>query len=471
MTAPRACPPDARVRVLRSPLTDPGRSPGPSRYFLPSEPWRRNQIAVTVAAALVFLGFALVMPFLPFYVKSLGVHGMPAVAFWSGIFLTIPPLLASILGPGWARIAERVGLKIMVQRVLITITLHWGLMYFARNVWHVLALRILLGLFSGFGTMSVALVTHGCPQSRIGRAVGALQATQILSTAFGPFLGGVLAQAIGIRATFVVTFALCAMGLLLVMALYSDTVADPDEAERITVVVGQAGPVSEGVRAVVPAPPAAAPRRGRSMSYRQMLALPLFLRLMPLLFFVNVVDRALSLIVPLSIDVMSGPGGREVATTGVVVSAGAFASAASAYVLGHGGSRIGPLRLLALSLLGGFVSIVPMAFCRSVLPFAALRTLLGLSVGGAATLAYTLAGEVIPASARATGYGMLSSAAMLGGSMGPIVSGLLTSIDLRAPFVVSGLLYLALTLHVTLMLRRRSRAPARAMAARGGGRA
>jgi DHA1 family multidrug resistance protein-like MFS transporter len=424
---------------------------------------------VTVAAALVFLGFALVMPFLPFYVKSLGVQGMPAVAFWSGIFLTIPPLLASILGPGWARIAERVGLKIMVQRVLITIALHWGLMYFARNVWHVLALRILLGLFSGFGTMSVALVTHGCPQSRIGRAVGALQATQILSTAFGPFLGGVLAQEIGIRTTFVVTFVLCVLGLLFVMALYSDTVADPDEAERITVVVGQAGPVSEGVRAVIPEPPAT-PRRGRSMSYRQILALPLFLRLMPLLFFVNLVDRALSLIVPLSIDVMSGPGGHAVATTGVVVSAGAFASAASAYFLGHGGSRLGPLRLLALSLLGGFVSIVPMAFCRSILPFAALRTLLGLSVGGAATLAYTLAGEVIPASARATGYGMLSSAAMLGGSMGPIVSGLLTSIDLRAPFLVSGLVYLALTLHATLMVRRRGRAPTHAVAARGGGR-
>src|SRR2546427_10133307 len=78
-------------------------------------------------------------------------------------------------------------------------------------------------LFSGFGTMSVALVTHGCPRDRIGRAVGVLQATQILSTALGPLVGGFLAQAIGIRCTFLVTFALCAAAFLFVLALYHDT--------------------------------------------------------------------------------------------------------------------------------------------------------------------------------------------------------------------------------------------------------
>ncbi|MGH2668799.1 MAG: MFS transporter, partial [bacterium] len=213
-------------------MNDPTSRARPARALLPRETWRRNQIAITVAAAMVFLGFTLVMPFLPFFVESLGVRGTAAIAAWSGLLLTVSPLIAALLGPFWGRLADRVGMKIMVQRVLFTITLQWALMYFVTSVWQVLGLRIVLGLFSGFGTMSVALVTHGCPRDRIGRAVGSLQATQILSTAVGPFLGGILGDLIGIRSTFLVTFALCAAAFVLVMAMYRDTVHDGEADVR-----------------------------------------------------------------------------------------------------------------------------------------------------------------------------------------------------------------------------------------------
>jgi MFS family permease len=451
---------------------------------VPLEPWRRNQIAITVAAAMVFLGFTLVMPFLPFFVASLGVRGTAAIAAWSGLLLTVSPLLAAVLGPFWGRLADRVGMKIMVQRVLFTIALQWLLMYFVQSVWHVLALRIVLGLFSGFGTMSVALVTHGCPRDRIGRAVGTLQATQILSTAVGPFLGGVLGDLIGIRATFLVTFVLCAGAFVLVMVLYRDTAHAADEpaarraraasgagggagsaapGEEAPVVVAEAGPVSAGVRAVVapaPAPPSPSRRPGERLPLRRILALPLILPLLPILFLVNAVDRSLALVVPLVLAEMIGPGPGVVATTGAVVSAGAFASAASAYLLGRGATRRSPMRLLLSSLAGGCLAIAPLAACQTVGAFAALRILLGLAVGGAATLAYTLGGDVIPAGARASGYGLLSSVAMLGGAVGPILSGLLSAIDLRASFVAGAALYLAMSLHVALLVRRAEPRPA-----------
>src|SRR5262249_35765945 len=110
-----------------------------SPTWLPPEPWRRNQIAVNVAAAMIFLGFTLVTPFMPFFVRSLGVEEDARVALWSGILLSVSPLLASILGPLWGRLADAVGMKAMVQRVLFTIAVHWGLMFFTRNVWQVLA--------------------------------------------------------------------------------------------------------------------------------------------------------------------------------------------------------------------------------------------------------------------------------------------------------------------------------------------
>jgi DHA1 family multidrug resistance protein-like MFS transporter len=425
------------------------------RPFLPREPWRRNQIAVTVAAGMVFLGFSLVMPFLPFYVRSLGVQGMAHVALWSGVLLTITPLLAALMGPVWGRLADRVGMKIMVTRVILAMTLHWALMYFATSIWQVLALRILLGLFSGFGTLSVSLVTHGSPRDRIGRAVGGLQATQILSTAVGPFFGGLLAQLIGIRQTFLLTFALCASAFLFVVILYREGTARRSEREAGDVVVPQEGPVTAGVRAVI-ARPGPTPSTAR-VSFRNILSLPMYLPLLPLLFLINMVDRSFSLSVPLSIASFAGEGGTVEATTGFVMSAGAFASAASAFILGRRSALLSPLRLLGWSLIGGVLAILPMALCREVLPFALLRVLLGLSVGGAATLAYTLGGDIIPESVRASGYSLLSSSAMLGGSMGPLACSLLTSIDLRATFVAGGLVYCVLVLVVYRLIGRAKR--------------
>lgn len=402
---------------------------------------------------MVFLGFSLVMPFLPFYVRTLGVEEMGDVALWSGILLTVTPLLAAILGPVWGRLADRIGMKIMVTRVIFAMTIHWGLMYFATSIWHVLALRIFLGLFSGFGVLSVALVTQGAPRDRIGGAIGSLKATQILCTAVGPFIGGVLAEWIGIRHTFLLTFVLCAGAFVFVLLLYRDGVArtiHPAGVEEL--VVPQEGPVAAGVRAVVTGgEPSPAEHRP---TLREILALPMFLTLLPLLFLMNLVERTFTLSVPLTMQSFIGEGGSLEATTGVVVSAGAFAGALSAWLLGRLATRWSPLTLLSWSLVGGLVTILPMAFCREILPFALLRVLLGLASGGAATLTYTFGGQFIPDSVRASGYGLLSACAMLGGSMGPIVCSGLTAIDLRANFVAGGLIYLVLVVLVARLIGR-----------------
>jgi DHA1 family multidrug resistance protein-like MFS transporter len=446
-------------------MTEPAARHRAVRHLLPGEPWRRNQIAVTVAAAMVFLGFTIVMPFLPFYVESLGVRGVKEIALWSGLFLTISPLLAAVLGPIWGRLADRVGMRIMVQRVLFTIALHWGLMYFATSLWEVLALRVMLGLFSGFGTMSVALVTHGCPRERIGRAVGVLQATQILSTALGPSLGGVLADLVGIRNCFLVTFALCVTALFFVRFLYRDIRAEAGEADVVPIVVPQEGPVSAGVRAVVPAvasPVGPAGRREARLSMRRIVALPPFPALLPLLFLLNLVDRSMFLSVPLFITALSPRGGAVQATVGAVMTAGAAASAASAYLLGRRAARVAPARILAWSLAAGSVAIASMALCHSILPLASLRVLAGLAVGGAATLAYTIAGEVIPDTVRATAYAFLSSTALLGGAVGPILTGFLSILDVRAPFVAGGVVYVILAVVAARLARRPHWRPATA---------
>ncbi|MGH9748545.1 MAG: MFS transporter, partial [Candidatus Polarisedimenticolia bacterium] len=414
---------------------------------------------MTVAAGMVFFGFTLVMPFLPFYVASLGVDDRREVALWSGFLMTVSPFLAAILGPLWGRLADRVGLRLMVQRVLFTIALHWGLMFLAGSLWHVLALRIMLGLFSGFGTMSIALVTQGCPRERIGRAVGLLQATQILSTALGPFVGGILAEWIGIRKAFLVTCVLCTLALLFVRLLYRNVPAEQEEDRSVDPIVLAPGPVAEGARAVVPGRTSVPAASGRP-SFRDLLGLPLFLPLLPLLFFINLVDRSLFLSVPLLITGILPPGSRAEGVVGMVISAGALASAASAYLFGHRAARTSPATLLVWSLAGSAATLAPIAFCRTILPLGVLRVLVGAALGGAATLAYTLGGAFIPARVRATAYAILSSVALLGGAFGPILAGLLSTRDPRVPFLAGAALCVGLSLLAASLARREWVSPA-----------
>ncbi|HEU5179978.1 MAG TPA: MFS transporter [Candidatus Polarisedimenticolia bacterium] len=398
---------------------------------LPAEGWRRNQAAVNIAAGLVFFGFTLVMPFLPLYVAELGVVGVERIAFWSGLLLSAPPLLAALLGPFWGRIAERTGMKLMVGRVLITMTVIWALMYFAENVTQVLILRIVLGIFSGFSAMSAALVTQGCPHERIGRAIGTLQATQILSTAAGPFAGGLLYALVGIRNAFLVTSACCAFALILILILYRDSAATAH-----------------------PAPGSLSGADSRGSRWKLVRSLPGFLPLIPFLFLVNLVDRCFPTVIPLVVQSMVGDDSVRVATSsGLIVTSYALAAAASAYVLGHVAARRRPAGILVGVLSGSALLTALMVLCRTPTQFLVLRVLAGILAGGALTLGFAAAGPLIPPHRRASLYGILSSASLLGGAVGPLASGILVAIHLRAPFVAAALTYAGLVLWVMIRLR------------------
>ena len=385
-------------------------------------PWRRNQIAVTVAAVLVFAGFTLVLPFLPYYVEAVGVRGR-AVNVWSGVLLSVAPLLAALMAPVWGRLADRYGMKIMVQRTTLTMVIHWILMAFAQNVTHLLALRIFLGLFSGFATMSVALVTLGAPPEKTGSLVGTLQASQILAASAGPFFGGLLYETIGLRATCFVTALFCLAGFALISFSYDDRDVSPSPAPR-------SGPGSPRATGILARPFSPSRTRGSMdpdrIPLRSIAALPGFAAIAAVLFFATVISRSFGLVTPIVVQqFMTGAGGVGL-LAGIAVSSGSLAEALSAMVQGRMSGRMSPQVLIFMGLLLASVAVLPMILARGVLAFTALRTLQGLVAGGTLTLGYTMAGRIIPESARATGYGLLSSAAMMGGAFGPVLAGLIS---------------------------------------------
>ena len=76
----------------------------------------------------------------------------------------------------------------------------------------------------------------------------------------------------------------------------------------------------------------------------------------------------------------------------------------------------------------------------------------GISIGAATTCAYTAASSIIPSGARGSGFGLLTTASLVGLAVSPIVSWLLGSTSLRAVFVVDACLLVMLAVLVSRLM-------------------
>jgi len=384
--------------------------------LLPAEPWRRNQYVTTATVFVVFTGFAFVLPFLPIYVRQLGVRGDDAVALWAGVLIGVAPLLAGLLAPVWGRLADRHGQKRMAVRALGSYVILLALSALVTNVGQLLALRIGVGLFGGIGPLGLAMATSLAPREQTGRAVGMIQAAQILSAAVGPLLGGFLADAVGIRWTFLATSALCAGALVLVALYYEE-----------------------------PPLPAAAEAAARA-PFGEVLRLPGVGTLLAVLFLVNFIGRSFTPILPMYIEGLGVPASRLAFATGLVICLYSVAAALSAAYLGRASRHRSPRGLLVATLIGGALTVLPMAAVSSFGSLLLLAVLLGLASGGSLTLCYTIGGLMVPAEIRTTAFGFFAGAALFGGAISPSVAGLLAHWELRGIYYLDAALFVALTL-------------------------
>jgi DHA1 family multidrug resistance protein-like MFS transporter len=375
---------------------------------------RTNLWITVVMVFVVFTGFAFVLPFLPLYVRELGIEDEEQAALWAGVLIGVAPLLAGLLAPVWGRLADRYGQKPMAVRALVAYVVLLLLSAAVDDVWQLFALRTGVGLFGGIGPLGLAMATSAMPRESTGVAVGRIQAAQILSAAVGPLAGGLLADTVGIRWTFVLTAALCAIALVLVLRFYVET--------------GR------------PAPESAEPKAPFSL----VLHLPGVLPLLLVLLLVNFVGRSFTPILPLQLSRLGVSPTALASSTGLLISIYAVAAASSAALLGRASRTRSPSALLAVSLLAGALTVLPLAFARSFTMFAVPATLLGLASGGALTLCYTIGGLMVPPAHRTMAFGFFSAAALFGGSVSPSVAGLIAHWDLRGIYYLDAAVFVVL---------------------------
>jgi len=382
--------------------------------------WRRNVYAVTAACFLGFAGFTLVMPFLPLFIAQLGVTGVGSIAIWTGVSLGITPGLTALLAPAWGRLGDRYGRKIMVERSMISFVVLMTAMAFVTRAWHVLAIRIVQGIFAGYGSLSVAMAAESAPRDRMPSAIGLVQTAQRLGPAVGPVIGGVLAGLVGLRRAFIVTALFYAVGLVVVWVMYDDhAVARRQEVDAdVDMLPGVARP-------------AAAP-----VTFRSVLAFRNFMLMLGVIFGLQFVDRSFGPVLPLYVEQLGIAHARVPLVAGILFSIMACSGALGHHVCGKLLQRFSTrLVIVGGTVVAGTGSVLVAANQIWVLCVAAVC--LGLGIGAAMTASYTAAGSVIPARAHGTGFGVLTSASLIGMASSPLIAGFLGGTSIRAVFLLN----------------------------------
>ena len=370
--------------------------------------WRRNVAAITVASFMGYTGFTLVMPFLPLFIAELGVTDIGEVAMWTGLSLGITPGLTALLAPAWGRLGDRYGRKIMVERSLVSFVILMAAMAYVTRAWHVLALRAVQGLFAGYGSLSVAMAAESAPRDRMPSAIGVVQTAQRIGPAVGPVIGGVLAGVVGLRRAFIATAMFYAIGLVVVYLMYD---------ERATHAVQQ--PADSG-----------------RVTFRSVLAFENFILMMAVIFGLQFVDRSFGPVLPLWVEAV-GVGRAKVAlVSGVLFSIMACTGALGHHVCGKLLRRYSTRLVIGAGATVAAFGTLLFGASRSVWLMSLASVLFGIGIGAAMTASYSAAGRVIPAGAHGTGFGVLTSASLVGMAISPFFAGLLGGASIRVVFFV-----------------------------------
>lgn len=366
---------------------------------------RRNVLAAAAANGIGFAGFTLVMPFLPLYIRELGVQDVAGIALWTGLTLGATPAVTAISAPLWGRVGDRYGSKLLVIRSLGAFVLTKAAMGFVTAPWQLFALRALLGVFAGYGALTVSMAAESVPREKMASAIGTVQVAQRLGPAIGPIVGGVIAPIVGLRATFFVAAAIYLVAVLIIAVVYREPRTR------------QARAASRGLREV----------------FRELSATPGFWMVFAVILGLQLVDRSFGPILPLYVERLV-PATQVPFVSGVLFSVAAFFAALGHRIAAPLLERYTPRVLITGASLATAAGLLLLILVPSVTAFAVALAMSGAAIGVGMTAAFTSGGALLPADAHATGFGLMMTASLIGLAASPIVAGFISGPELAVVF-------------------------------------
>jgi len=377
---------------------------------LDMEQWRKNLYVLWLGCFVASMSFSIVTPFMPLFLQQdLNVH--TGVETWSGLMFSAGFFTSAMMSPVWGSLADRYGRKIMIIRSGFGIGSIFILQSFVTSPQQLVVLRAMNGVLSGFIPASTALIATNCPEDKMGRCLGILQTASASGHIMGPLFGGIMAQFLGNRQTFV------AAGILTYLAT--------------TIAI-------MGVREI------ARPKSLGRVSIKNDLKLAFSNPVLRLILLACVfIQASLTILQPvLSLQIARlGHADTASLSAGIVYSLVGVATVIGAPLWAQRGDKIGFKRVLVLGLLGAALFNVPMAFVRNIFAFGGLRFATGLSLAGISLALNAVTAKSVNAEFRGRAFGIFNSFSQLGGGLGPILGGVTaTACGIESTFLLTALI-------------------------------
>lgn len=372
--------------------------------------WQQNLYSLWLAQLIAALGLSMIIPFLPFYLRDLGVSGKEAVKIWSGFIYSAPFMISAFMQPVWGMLGDRKGRKPMVVRAMLALSLANFLMGFARSAPQLLILRFLQGSLSGFVAPSLALMASSAPEEKTGQALGTLQSSLVTGMVGGPLLGGVLAHFVGYRPLFFGTALFCLIGAVIVIYFVKENFVRQEKKDRSS--------LRQNLGFVLHTP-----------ELRGLLALLVLVQLSTVIVapFLSLFVEYLN-VAPTHVGLMAG----------VVFGVTGMTNAAFAPFWGKKSDKIGSRKILRLSLIGITLFSLPQAFVTNIYQLLILRGGLGVFFSGVIPTINTIVRLSTPPNNQGGIFGIFQSGLLLGNMAGPLIGGILAaSLGIRSIFIIS----------------------------------
>jgi MFS transporter, DHA1 family, multidrug resistance protein len=339
----------------------------------------------------------MVLPFISLYIGTLGNFSDAYIQHWSGFTFGITFVTAFIFSPIWGRFGDRYGRKNILIFSSLGMAFSIFLMGFVSSVPQLFMLRLFMGIFAGFISMSQAYISTQTPKEIAGRVLGTLQTGNITGALLGPLLGGVLADSFGYATTFQWTSITIFISALLVMTtkefrvdIKKDTKMNYTRKEVILHIVHN----------------------------------PVLLTVLIITMFIQIAHFSIQPILSLYVSELHGP--ENIAFfSGIVFSAAGLGNLMMTKKWGEIADRFGYIRVLIILLLVGGIVYLPGAFVTNIWQLSIIRFALGITLGGIIPLRVAYIRQEAPITMQGEVLGYNTSLNFLGNMIGPIMGGMI----------------------------------------------
>ncbi|VDG21023.1 MFS transporter [Lactobacillus sp.] [Lactiplantibacillus mudanjiangensis] len=379
-------------------------------------PWHRNLIVLWFCTFVAGMAFSEIMPFLSLFVSQLGDFSKQQVTFYSGLAYAADYAISAISAPLWGIIADKKGRKIMLLRASLGMAVAMGLMGFVTNVWQLVALRALQGVFAGFISNAQALVASQTPRKYSGRALSTLITGAVSGNLFGPVIGGILAQLFSIRNTFFITAGLL-VGAFLLSLFFVQEHFKPVEHHR------EPG-ASRNPLAAFPNP-------------------TLIIVMLCSTMIVQLGNASIAPIISLYVQELMHHTGPITVVAGIIAALPGVSNILAAPRLGRYGDEHGSGKVLLFGYIFAVVMYFPQGVVSGVITLGILRFAIGISDGALFPEIQTLITKNTPVHLTSTVFSYNQSFQAIGNMLGAMIGGMIAgAFNYNAVFIFTAMMLL-----------------------------